>query len=326
MAKNYQLSIIRRFARYAHPFLSWFEQRKIAKYAVIPMDYAPIFIIGAPRTGSTILYQLLTHFLDVLYIDNLTCVFFRDFYHGFRFSRWLYRNKPHHSFHSAEGYTFASGMHAPSECADFWYRWLPREKHYLGADEIRDEKRQEIHDNLLAVINRYQRPLVIKNLNAGQRMALLRQIVPGAKFIFIRRHPLYTAQSIWQTKQKLGLAPHEWWSIMPQNYSQLAGLDAYQQIIQQVFYLERQIFLDRTLFPSEQFITVDYRQLCLEPEIVIQRLASFIGPGVTRRKGSGKIPELPYDETQKIADHDFLRLKEEVEKWDWLNFSISPNI
>jgi hypothetical protein len=30
-------------------------------------------MIGAPRTGSTILYQSLTNYFDLLYIDNLVC-------------------------------------------------------------------------------------------------------------------------------------------------------------------------------------------------------------------------------------------------------------
>ena len=56
------------------PFLSLFSKIFLAKNynknIKLSDDLAPIFIIGAPRTGSTILYQGLTNQADVLYIDN----------------------------------------------------------------------------------------------------------------------------------------------------------------------------------------------------------------------------------------------------------------
>ena len=85
----------------------------------------PVFIIGAPRTGSTFLYQSITNSLDVAYIDNLVELFYDSFCAGFFISKALYGNKPHNNFVSYHGNTRRlGGLHAPSECGAFWYRWL----------------------------------------------------------------------------------------------------------------------------------------------------------------------------------------------------------
>jgi len=38
-----------------------------------PLRYPPLFIIGPPRTGSTLLYQLVVQRFDVGYLANRHC-------------------------------------------------------------------------------------------------------------------------------------------------------------------------------------------------------------------------------------------------------------
>ncbi|UCH93072.1 MAG: sulfotransferase [Candidatus Aminicenantes bacterium] len=184
---------------------------------------------------------------------------------------------------------------------------------------MEEQKREEIRKTLFAVINRYNKPLLIKNLNAGQRMGLIHQVAPNARFIFIKRDPLYTAQSIWLSKQQIGLTPDQWWSIMPRNYDDLVKLEAHQQVVRQIFFLEKQVLEDRRYFPAENFVIVHYEELCRRPRETIATLQRFIGPGVKSRKSAG-IPDLNFQETQKMNDRDFLLLKKEVSQWDWENY------
>jgi hypothetical protein len=321
MKKNYKLSILRRIARYGHPFIKGVEKRKIDKYAQLGEKNSPVFIVGAPRTGSTILYQLLTHYLDLLYINNFAGLFYRDLFFGIWLSRKFLRDRPHNCFDSFQGDTYRCGLKGPAECGDFWYRWLPRDRHYIGKDEVEEEKREEIGKTLFAVINRRDKPFLIKNLNAGQRMGLFSQITPDARFIFIRRNPLYAAQSIWLSKKKIGLAPHQWWSIMPKNYDELVKLPAHRQIVRQIFFLEKQILDDRRYFPAENFIAVEYEELCRHPLETVETLQRFIGPGVKAKEGA-EIPDLDFSETQKINEKDFLLLEKEVNRLDWENYRL----
>jgi len=40
--------------------------------------YPPIFIVGAPRSGSTLLYQLLAYYYNFSYFTNYSSLFYRD--------------------------------------------------------------------------------------------------------------------------------------------------------------------------------------------------------------------------------------------------------
>ena len=65
------------------PLISLWEQKYFLKYRDFKPKYQPIFIIGAPRTGSTILYQTITNQLDVLYIDNMICALNKNLFFWF---------------------------------------------------------------------------------------------------------------------------------------------------------------------------------------------------------------------------------------------------
>ena len=163
------------------------EKRMINKYGKQPLKHQPVFIIGAPRTGSTILYQVITNSFDVLYIDNLTCNFQNNLFYGFWLSKKLTKHKPHNNFESYHGNTQNYGYRAPSECGGYWYRWLPESHHFIDYDEINVKMIEEIKREITAVTNYFNKPIIFKNLNAGQRLRLLTQCFPNAKYIFIKR-------------------------------------------------------------------------------------------------------------------------------------------
>jgi len=321
MKQRYQFSVVRRLAKYSHPLIKKIEKHKTKKFSDLSEKKPLIFIVGAPRTGSTILYQLMTHYFHVLYINNFICAFYQDIFVGFWLSRLLFPDTPHNCFNSSLGNTFQCGFKGPAECGNFWYRWLPREKHFIEKNDIDKKKQQEISQILSSIINRYNLPLVIKNLNAGQRMRLIHQVNPNAKFILIKRDPLYTAQSIWLSKHHIGLKPNQWWSIMPKNYDDLVKLTAHKQIVRQIFFLEKQILTDRSLFPEENFIVIQYENLCQNPKDTLLRLKKFIGSEVEIRKDA-LIPPLKLNDTPKINEEDFSLLKKEIKKLDWDNLQI----
>ena len=47
------------------------EKYLINKHIQEEIKYPPVFIIGAPRTGSTILYEYITNYLDIAYINSI---------------------------------------------------------------------------------------------------------------------------------------------------------------------------------------------------------------------------------------------------------------
>lgn len=240
----------------------------------------PIFIIGVPRTGSTILYQILTNELDVLYIDNLTDILHPNILLGMSLSQRFFDNKPHNCFSSVEGDTWLCGLHAPSESGEFWYQYLPRDKHFIDYDDFDEKTIEKFQKQIFTVIEKFNKPLLLKNLNAGQRLRLINKITPNAKFIYIKRDFLDTAFSILNSRRKLGIKDNKWWSIKPNNYESLSGANVYELITNQIFYLEKQIAEDVSLFPQQNVSTFNYNDLYKNYNNIIDRIAEFIGAEV----------------------------------------------
>ena len=114
--------VLLKFAQIVHPMIEGSEKRAIAKYTNQSQPMQPIFLIGAPRTGSTLVYQGITNSLDVKYIDNLMDILHRNLFYGAKVSNFLFDSKPHNCFKSRFGNTFKYGLHAPSESGRFWYQ------------------------------------------------------------------------------------------------------------------------------------------------------------------------------------------------------------
>lgn len=266
----------------------------------------PVFIIGAPRTGSTILYQALTNAYQFAYIDNLACSWNRNLRFGMKKSWKVFGDCPHNNFRAEHGNTKQFGQHAPSECGNFWYRWLPRDRHFVDYDEVTNTMVTEIRREVLGVSDYLKRPILFKNLNVGQRLRLIHRCFPNAKIVIVRRDPRFVVRSIMRARYNLGISAGEWWSIMPPNFKELLSLPEGQMCAAQVYYLEQQIDKDIQLFEPEQVRNVHYQALSND---LLDELAVWTG---ARRK-SGQKPAFRKDNVDLL----------EVEELEQLNAWVS---
>ncbi len=269
---------------------------------------SPIFIIGAPRTGSTILCQILTHISDVLYVDNLADILCKNLYAGVNLSQAIYKDRGHDVFVSENG--VSKGWHAPSECPGFWYRWLPRDHHFVDVGEISDASVCEIRNIIYSIIEHHQKPFLFKNLNAGQRLRLLKDVCPDARFIYLKRNPFYTVQSIIKARRALGVADSSWWSVMPKDYEGIQSLPLYAKIVNQVYSIERQIDEDLQLFPAENIARVGYADIASK----IPELIKFIG---AREKQRLEVSRFSFTNERALDDEVCSIINEEIDKLDW---------
>lgn len=269
----------------------------------------PVFIIGAPRTGSTILYQALTNAYQFAYIDNTACTWHRNLRFGLWLSKKKHGDKPHNNFKAEYGNTGKFGGHAPSECGEFWYRWLPKDRHFIDHNEVTPQMAAEIREEILGASCFLYRPLLFKNLNAGQRLRLIHRVFPDAKIIFARRDPRFVTRSILKARKKVGAMEGEWWSIMPPNVNDLLKLPEDEMCAAQVYYLERQIEEDLALFPKENVQEIYYQNFDQE---LIHRLGEW--SGVTPREG-GEVPEFQHDDPARLSSEEKESLARLVEKY-----------
>lgn len=274
-----------------------------------PLSHQPLFIIGAPRTGSTILYQALTNFYDLLFLDNLACRTCYNLYFALWLSEKKFSNRPHNNFEAKHGDTDGFGAHSPSECGDFWYRWLPRDRHFIEEDEIAPIGLDAIRREVTAAINFGKKPLLFKNLNAGMRLRLLAKAFPNAKFIFIRRDPRFVVRSIAKARKSFGIPSGAWWSVMPPNVAELIDLPELELCAAQVYFIERQIEEDLKRFAPENIVEVHYRQLSAD---CIEDLGPWIG--ASRRPG-GSLPSFRKDMERGLPAGERQELQSAVDRY-----------
>jgi len=296
------------------PIIRLWESYYLKQYGGMPLKHQPVFIIGAPRTGSTILYQTLTNQLDVLYIDNLAAKFYKNLFWGFWLSNKLFKKQSHNCFSSDHGTT--KGLHSPSECGAFWYRWLPADRHFIDFNDITDTMVEEIRQEITALINYFNKPIVFKNLNAGQRLRLLQKCFPEAKFIFIKRNPLFVAQSTLNAKRKLGIQDTIFWSVMPKNVNHLEKMNAYEQIIKQIYFLEKQIVKDSQLFLKENFLFLNYENFTKDCKKMIELCQNFIEVFCRKNFKNCNLVKARAEKLM-LSSHEVERIKMEIDRLDW---------
>ena len=178
------------------PLLAIWERSKIEHYGNQPLKHPPIFIIGAPRTGSTISYQIFSNLFDVAYCTSLVDLLYRNFFFGFVLSNALYGSAAHNVLENSYGKAVGFSPKMPTEAGYLWGRWLPRDKHFMEADEVSARKKAEIRRDITSISNYLEKPLLFKNLLIGQRLRLIHEIFPDAKIILLSRNQVYTTQSI----------------------------------------------------------------------------------------------------------------------------------
>jgi len=247
------LRLVTLFLKPVSKFLQWRVRAKIERAP------DPIFIIGAPRTGSTFLYQALTDSLDVLFIDNIACRFNRDLFFGLWLSEKVFRGKPHDCFTSRFGTT--PGAHSPSECGEFWYRWLPRDQHFVDHNEIDRRIIEQIRNEVLGPSSYFGKPLLFKNLNAGQRLRLIVEAFPNARLIYIKRNEKDVVSSMLKVRHSIGVPRNKIWSIRPKNYEKIESLSEEEMCREQIRLLQKQIEQDIHLFPRGNVFCLHYEEL-----------------------------------------------------------------
>ena len=301
--------------KYGSPLISLLERSGLNHLGNREPGHPPVFIIGPPRSGSTILYQLITGLLHVAYIDNLANLAWRNPFFGMRLSRKLFTSEPHKSYTSDFGQTISDGLHAPAE-ALFFYKWFPTDRHYTAPSDLNPDQVSEFRKSLFALINLSQMPLVIKNLSFSMRLQVLKQILPGARYIIVRRDPLFTSQSLLLAMRKNKVPEHRVWGILPREYAQIVGLEPHEMVVRQVNMIENQIYNDLKEIPEKEKLYIDYENLDSDLESILEKVTDICGDAVQRRSGTAA-PEISVKNRLNLPETEIELLKSHIDRLDW---------
>lgn len=220
----------------------------------------PIFIVGAPRTGSTLLYQLMIKHLKVAFISNLMALVPK---------KMLFIAKHTNSWMKKidcireSNYGYVPGLFSPNEAGKIMRSWFE--------EATTPEEKRLIRNTIIYLSDIFDAPFISKNLFNSLRLFAIYEILPEARFIHIHRDPLYTAQSIFLARRNALGSEHQWLGPKPDGYQASVDYPPLYQVLWQVKQIECAIakFFQAS---AAEYLDITYESLCTDTETVLQRV------------------------------------------------------
>ncbi len=240
-------------------------------------DTRLVFIVGVPRSGTTLLHLLMGRYLEVAYISNFVSRY------------WmapLYATIRHHRktggpatgpLDSNLGATI--GDDAPHEFTYFWQFWTEFSGTDDASEEVLDQVDwQSIRRELTAISAWWQRPLILKALTyVDYNVGRFAHEFPSSCFIDVHREPAFVVQSILEARQRRYGDEAEWWSIRPKDVAQWRHRDPIDQVCHQVHNVRQALDTQLARLEPGRQVRVDYDRLVAAPGEVLSGLAEYLG-------------------------------------------------
>ena len=252
----------------------------------------PLFIIGPPRSGTTLLYCVLTSYYRLAYISNFSEHYFRTPVVGAMLERLLEVPAGKSGYHFEYGYI--SGPGAPHEAGRFWAEIFPASgKGYVARGTTPAARLQQLRAATAGITRIYKAPVITKSVNNSLRISPIMEALPEARFIVCHRDMTENAISILKARKArnaLQTVPDAWWSAEPVETAQLKGKSLAYQAAAQVFYIHRQIAADRARFGTERFVEVNYESFCADVGGVLRQINAFMAAAGCQLSVAGEVP------------------------------------
>lgn len=280
--------------------------------------WSPVFVIGPPRSGTTLLYQLLVNRFNFIYLNNLAS----RFYMAPMIGLWLSNGIDALASEKSPGYDSRYGktesVFGPSEAGEFWYRWFPQGDHVYVPPHATDARSiHELRRQVMGISSRFKAPMLFKNTYNSMRVAPIMEAFPEAVFLVSQRDPLDTAQSILEGRMKRNGNKNDWWSVPPKDVEEIKRHAYWEQVVEQVYSIYKQIEEDSRLYGQDRFLSVPYHGLCVDVRESLDRVAHFFKERGVKVFVKGDVPEsFPYSTGRKVNETDYDRLRQKVnELW-----------
>lgn len=247
------------------------ELREVSQ--LIQPELPAVFIVGNPRSGTTLLYQWLAATGLFAYPSNIMSRFYNAPYIGGLLHKIFIDYDKHGELCGNVQFDFASllgktkGAHSPHE---FWYFW----RRFFHFDEIQHlseadlaEGNHELFLKELAAIERcFEKPLLLKALIMNWNIDYLNRILQKPLFLFIKRNTIQNMASLFKARKIFFNDPGRWYSFKPPEYEILKTKTVYMQLAGQVYYTNKHIETTLKRIQPERSIVISYEKFCKAPE------------------------------------------------------------
>jgi len=226
----------------------------------------PVFVLGLPRSGTTLIYQYIVHRKHVAYFTN-----------GVGKRVWspslttYLQSRLHPPYRSdfVSHYGRSEGPMAPREAGSLWLRFFD-----IDAYQSFDDLTPDAVGRLRAMVHCVETifdgaPFVNKNVKHLLRIDALAGVFAESSFLVVHRDVADVALSVLRGRVRYSGGANKWFSARPKNYEQLIQLSAVDQVVGQVIGLDRCMKEDLSRLDSLRVHGVEYDHFCANPDVVI---------------------------------------------------------
>ena len=278
-----------------------FERARVARAG--PPERPMLFVVGPPRSGTTLVVQTLIRALPVAYLTNVTTVFPRAPMTAARLLRARLANE---KVQPRSHYGRTSRLHGPNDGLQLWDRWI-------GTDRTRVPETLDpaARAALVAFFGAYEamhaRPVVAKNNSLNLYAALVAEALPTARFVCLRRDPLFLAQSLLQARRHIHGSDSVPYG--PHAPDRTETSDPLADVCAQIrFHAERAADQQRRI-GDERFCFLAYEDFCEDPAGTVRDASAWLGVDVV----PGGAPERFRASRQRtLPAEEFARLERAV--------------
>lgn len=231
-----------------------------------------VYVVGAPRSGTTLMHQLIARHLPLGYIDNLVARFWLRPGVGIALSRELLGEPGRRSFELSSRHGVSEGPAGPHEFGYFWRHWLQLDEsptHHLDAEALRRVDAEGLAAALREIRASFGRPVLFKNVICGFHARFLTRLHRASLFVHITRDAEAVARSILQSRFDRYGSYETWWSLKPSTFP-FAETDAVTQALRQANECRSEI--EAELSAEVCALSIDYEQICAEPPAALEQV------------------------------------------------------
>ncbi|MEE9312662.1 MAG: sulfotransferase, partial [Planctomycetota bacterium] len=237
-----------------------------------PRRHPLILICGAPRSGTTLVYQTLAQHLPVAYFSNLTSVFPHAPLTATRLFQRFLRSE-------VAGYTSFYGktnrLSGTNDALYLWDRWFGPDRSQV-VDHLDATQQTALRQFFGASEELFQRPLINKNNNLNLTAHLVAECMDNVYFICLNRNPFQLAQSLYRARTDIHGTTKVPYGLSPESSKSILLEEAVQSVCEQVLFFEKANQRQEERLGKSQFWNVNYEDFCRDPSALLDRVANEI--------------------------------------------------
>jgi hypothetical protein len=294
--------------------LHYIEKKLLRKYTDKTAQPAPVFVMGLPRSGTTLFYQLLLNYFDWAYFTRWTNYSYRSPVTAYRMQHSIFPKPRDFAYRSDYGKFQDPGYLVkpwrPVEGHNIWRRWFPEEPTHCYRETLSVAAKAEMLATIAAFTAISGSPFLSKNPRNSVRLLALADVFPNALFVVVKRHSLYVAQSLYVARlrrQSVRRAyNNSWWGTKPSEFVSLKHLDPLRQSVGQTIAIEREL-QTQLLKCKNPYIEIEYKDICERPGMVLHLIQESCQKNNIRIREIRDITptSFPIEDKRKVSEEEF---------------------